>query len=103
MPRPPAELAFLRDQLVAERLRYDALLKEVLALKHDGFSATMSYEAPLPVDPLPPAVLQAIARRSEPGTTERRELERRVGDYLRAGLAPEQIATAVLDGEPVDL
>jgi hypothetical protein len=103
MPRPSPELAFLREQLVAERLRYDALLHELLTLKRDGFSATMTYEAPPPMDPLPPAVLKAIAQRSEPGTPERRALERRSGDYLRAGLEPEQIAAAVLDGEPVDL
>ena len=103
MPRPSPELAFLRAQLVAERERYDALLKEVLALKHDGFSATVQYDAP-PAGPLLPGpVTKAIAQRSEPGTVERRELERSASDMMRAGTDPEDVAAAVLDGEHVDL
>ena len=103
MPRPPAELAFLREQLVAERLRYDALLKEVLALKHDGFSATMNYDAPPSLPSLPSVVTQAIAERSDVGTPERRELERWAGDRMRNSADAGTVAEAILAGENVDL
>lgn len=93
----------LREQLAFERERNAALLDRIFAMKRDGFTATMQYEAPPQTEPIPPAILVAIARRSDPGTPERREMERRAGDYLRAGLEPDQIAAAVLDGEPVDL
>jgi hypothetical protein len=103
MPRPSPELAFLRAQLVSERERYDALLKEVMTLKREGFSATVQYDQPPAGPSLPGPVTKAIAQRSEPGTVERRELERSVSGMLREGVDPEDVAAAVLDGEQVDL
>jgi len=103
MPRPSPELVFLRDQLTAERLRYDALLKEVMALKREGFSATVQYDAPPAGPPLPGPVTRAIAERSDPGSIERRELERAASDLIRAGVETDSVAKQVLDGEPVEL
>lgn len=93
------EVAYLRSLLVVERERYDALVKEVLVLKRDGFSATVQYEAPPPTPPLPASVRTAIAERSEPLTPERRELERHAADALRAGMTDAAVAQQVLDGE----
>lgn len=96
-------LKLLREQLEYERARYDALLREVLALKRDGFAATVQYETP-PTAPLLPAVVtQAIAQRAEAHTAERRELERAAADLVRSGAEPDDIAARVLDGEAVDL
>ena len=103
MPRPSPELAFLRDLLAAERLRYDALLKEVMDLKREGFSATVQYEAPPAGPPFPGPVTRAIAARSDPGSIERRELERAASDLIRSGVEPDSVAQQVLDGEVVEL
>lgn len=94
---------FLREQLRLERERCERLIGEVLALRREGFAATVQYDAPAPVAPLPAVVAQAIAQRSDPLTPERRELERRAADYVRAGLEPDEVARSVLDGENVDL
>jgi len=103
MPRPSPELAFLRAQLEAEQLRYAALLREVLTLKREGFSATVQYETPPAGPSLPGPVARAIAQRSDPGSVERRELERAASDLIRSGIEPDSVATQVLEGEPVEL
>ena len=104
MPRPPKhpELHALKEALAFERARYDALVKDVLALKRDGFGATVQYETPPATPVFPPVVLQAIAERSGAGTVERRELERWAADRVRAGEDAEQIAEAILAGADVD-
>ncbi len=101
--RDSAEVVALREQLAYERERYDKLLAQFTALKRDGFAVKMEYEAPPPASPLPPAVLKALAQVSDPGTVERRELERRAADMVRAGMGEEAVADAVLDGESVEL
>lgn len=98
-----AEIALLREELAAERARCDALIREVLALKRDGFVATVQYDTPPAGPSLPRPVLAAIAERSEPGTVERRELERYAADMVRAGTEPEMIADRIAAGEDVDL
>lgn len=105
MPRPPNKdvVQYLKDELAAERLRYEALLKEVLALKRDGFTATVQYDAPSPAPPLPGPVTKAISLRSEPGTAERRELERRAYDLVRGEMETDDVVQAILNGEEVDL
>lgn len=94
----------LRVELNRERERYDGLVKEIIALRREGYEPPVVVPVPQvkPVQLIPPVVAQAIVRVSDPNSRERRDVETRVRDLLAAGVDAGEVAALVLHGEQVD-
>lgn len=90
-------------ELAAERERYERLVAQMIELKRLDYGPVPVIPVPQrePVPPIPVEVMKNIALISEPNTPERRRMENRVRDLLGGGVAPEDVAKMVLEGEEV--
>ena len=95
-------LAMYQDLLA----RYDALVREVMALKREGFAAPVPYDvAPHPEAALEAPILQAIEDVVEHADGDGTELERQLTAQAwrlkRASIGAEAIAQRITAGEEV--
>lgn len=81
--------------------KYEALVKEIVAMKRDGFVPVESHVAPKPVPDVAPVIRKAITELGVDDTTER-HLVKQAWEMIRGGMEPEEIALRITAGDPVE-
>ena len=83
-----------------ERRRSDQYYQDIVQLRRDGFNPPPpEYDAP-PSVPLAEPIVEALAQRAQPGSDLWRSMSTQAATLLEAGRKPEEIAEAILRGEP---
>lgn len=83
--------------------RYHELVKELLAMKREGFTVAGPAPEPIAMPELPVVVRKAISDVTKVGTQTWVHLTKLAWDMQRNGDDPEAIAAAILEGEEASL
>ncbi len=95
-----ADIAFWRSQWEAERQRSEALTRDLLALKRDGFSPNREPVRFAPQDELPAEITDAIlARAGSLNNDLALQLTRYATGALHQKRPAEEVAARIWDGE----
>lgn len=105
-PRELVQLSVPWAEYRALQDKYDSLVREVLAMKRDGFVPPLPEGVAMQAPSLPSEVSNAIAELVD-GAAGDSDLEptltARAWHLLRNGLAEDAVAARIREGEPVDL
>src|SRR2546430_9483018 len=100
-----AELAPKQDArapLMVPFAAYQELVHELVALKRDGFTPTLTSEAPVAAPSLPAVIEAAITDLGLEPATER-QVRKHAWELKRAGQEDEHIVQRITEGEEVAL
>ena len=100
MKRPPLEVCADCQQWSE---RYHELVKELLAMKREGFMPQGPTQEPPKMPELDPIIREAIRDIATPGTPTARTQERIAFDMLLAGDDPSQIAARIRRGQELSV